>query len=409
MTASPHVAERHLDPLAPGFFDDPYPQYRAAREVAPVHFTDFGAWLVLGHDDVVHVLRDQTLSVEGEKVGMSRRNAEFEAALDTTDDRDRRSILDMDPPDHTRIRRLFQMAFTPRRIEGLADRIQALVDDALDAAAGDGSMDVIADLAFPLPFTVISEMLGMPDGDTHQLRAWSHTLAGTLDPLVEPELIREAIEASDHMGRHIEDVIAWKRREPGDDLLSALIAAEDAGDVLTHQELRNQVVLLYIAGHETTVNLIGNGALALLRAPDQLARWHEEPDVGPNAVEELLRYDSPVQFSRRFTLEDIDVGGVTIPARSLVLTCLGSANHDPAVFGDDADDLRLDRHAAPHHVSFGNGIHHCVGAALARLEARLALGTLVQRFPDMTLATDEPAWNGRLVLRGLDRLPVTLT
>ncbi|MCZ7530450.1 MAG: cytochrome P450 [Acidimicrobiia bacterium] len=402
--ANPHA----LDPTRPGFFDSPYAQYREARENSPVHRTDFGPWMVFGYDDVVRVLRDQTLSVDDRNAEISQRSEEFIRELGDREPRGRKAILNMDPPDHTRIRRLVQKAFTPRTVDQLADRVQELVDEALDAVENTGTMDVIADLAFPLPFTVISETLGMPDGDTDELRAWSHTLAGTLDPIVDAEAIRAAMEASDLMSSHVEEVVAWKRRQPADDLLSALLAAEDDGDVLSPEELREQVVLLYIAGHETTVNLIGNATFALLRNRSQLRRWHDDPDLGVNAVEELLRYDSPVQFSRRIATTEIEVGGVRIPERSFVLTCLGSANHDPARFGPDAEELRLDRESAPHHVSFGNGIHHCLGAALARLEGRLALGTLVRRFPDMTLATDTPRWNGRFVLRGLDALPVAL-
>jgi cytochrome P450 len=266
---------------------------------------------------------------------------------------------------------------------------------------------VIADLAFPLPFTVISEMLGMPEGNRDEVRGWSHTLTKTLDPILSPEEVGAATRAADNMMGHIQDVLAWKREHTADDLLSGLLAAEDEGDRLSEEELLDQVILLYIAGHETTVNLIGNATLALLRNPDQLARLGSDPELDAGAVEELLRYDSPVQFSRRITRDDLDVDGSTIPAGTFLLTCLGSANHDGARWGPTADALDLTRTDAGQHMSFGNGIHHCLGSSLARTEGQVAIGTLVRRFPDLELE-GEPERNGRVVLRGLETLPVTV-
>ena len=319
-----------------------------------------------------------------------------------------RAMLNLDPPDHDRLRRLVSKAFTPKTVQGLRPRVQELVDGALDRAEERGEMDVVADLAFPLPFTIISEMLGMPTGRRDEVRDWSHTLTKTLDPFLTTDDFRTAFEASDNMTAYVSDVIEQKRRAPDDDVLSRLIAAEDEGDVLDHQEVIDQVVLLFIAGHETTVNLIGNGTLALLRHRDQLERWHDDPDLAMNAVEELLRYDSPVQFSRRITLTELELDGTTIEPGAFLFTGLGSANRDPGQWGATADDLDLGRANAGHHVSFGGGVHHCLGSSLARTEAQVALGTLVRRFPRMELATDEPVWNGRIVLRGLDALPVTL-
>jgi cytochrome P450 len=287
--------------------------------------------------------------------------------------------------------------------------VQRLVDGMLDDADARGEMDVISDLAFPLPFAVISEMLGMPQADSHLLREWSHTLVTSLEPLTPAEEIPKMMDASDNMVAHVDAAIEWKRREPADDLLSAMIAAEEEGDRLSPDELRDQVILLFVAGHETTVNLIGNGTLALLRHPEQHALLRAQPDLIGNAVEELLRYDSPVQFTRRIVLQPLEIDGHRLEPGSFVFTILGAANHDPAHFGADADELDLTRRDAPHHISFGGGIHHCLGAVLARAEARVAIGSMTRRFPDMQLATDTPAWNGRLVLRGLDSLPVTLS
>jgi cytochrome P450 len=247
----------------------------------------------------------------------------------------------------------------------------------------------------------------MPDGNRDEVRGWSHTLTKTLDPILSPEEVQAALAAADNMQAHVQDMLAWKRDHPADDLLTGLLAAEDEGDRLSEIELLDQVLLLYVAGHETTVNLIGNATLALLRHPDQLARLRADPELDGGAVEELLRYDSPVQFSRRITIADLDVDGTTIPAGTFTLTCLGSANHDEARWGPTADELDITRADAGQHMSFGNGIHHCLGSSLARTEAQVAIGALVRRFPDLALA-GEPERNGRVVLRGLESLPVTL-
>jgi cytochrome P450 len=248
-------------------------------------------------------------------------------------------------------------------------------------------------------------MLGMPDGNRDEVRGWSHTLTKTLDPILSPEEVQAALAAADNMLAHVQDVLAWKRGHPADDLLTGLLAAEDEGDRLSEEELLDQVLLLYVAGHETTVNLIGNATLALLGHPDQLARLRSDPELDGGAVEELLRYDSPVQFSRRITTADLEVAGTTVPAGTFMLTCLGSANHDEARWGPTADELDITRPDAGQHMSFGNGIHHCLGSSLARTEAQVAISTLVRRFPDLELA-GEPERNGRVVLRGLESLPV---
>jgi cytochrome P450 len=398
-----------LNPFEPGFFDNPYEQYRLLREDDPVRPALVAGWMLFRYDDVVRLLRDPSLSVDDENVsGVSPRDELVAQLIGDREPRGRRSILGLDPPDHDRIRRLVSYAFTPKRVQAMRPRIDQLVTEALDAVAARGEMDVISDLAFPLPFQVISEMLGMPDGaDRDRLRSWSGALVRTLEPIVAPGDVEAALAASDAMNDYVHDVLDWKRRQPGDDLLSAMIAAEEAGDRLTDEELRDQIVLLYIAGHETTVNLIGNGTLALLRHPDQLARLRDDPSLDQNAIEELLRFDSPVQFSRRITLEPIEIRGHAIAAGAFVLTCLGAANHDPAQWGPTADELDLGRDGAALHVSFGSGIHHCLGAALARVEGQSAIPALVRRFPQLELATDAPEWNGRIVLRGLQRLPVS--
>ena len=316
-------------------------------------------------------------------------------------------MLNTDPPDHGRLRRLVSTAFTPAAIEALRPRIQELVDIALDGMAARGHGDVVAELAFPLPFDVISEMLGMPEGDKEQIAGWSGTLVKSLDPMLAIEAFVEIREAGEAMNAYIDGVIAWKRANPGDDLLTALIAAEDDGDRLTAVELRDQVTLLFVAGHETTVNLIGTGIFELLRHPEQAALWRDDPSLDASAVDEMLRFVSPVQFSRRITLDDIEFGGRTIPKGMFVLAGLASANRDPAKWGDTAEDLDLRREGAGQHMSFGSGAHYCPGASLAKLEAQIAVGSFLRRFPDAAVA-DDPVWNGRINLRGLERLDVTL-
>lgn len=397
-----------FDPFEPGFFAEPYPQYRALREHDPVHHTLLGPWVLTRYDDCVRVLRDPTLSVAAANATPTARDEAVLEIMGEERSGGARALLNLDPPDHDRLRRLVSKAFTPRTVDDLRSLVDQLVRGALDAVEARGEMDVIADLAFPLPFTVISEMLGVPTERRDELRDWSHALVKTLDPILSPEEIGAAAEAGDAMTDYVRELIAWKRAEPADDLLSALIAAEDCGDVLDEQELLDQVILLYVAGHETTVNLIGNGVLALLRHRDQLTRLRDDPELDHNAVEELLRFDSPVQFSRRITLAELEVDGHRIEPGSFVLTCLGGANRDPARWGATANELDLARAGAAQHLSFGSGIHHCLGASLARVEARAVFGPLVRRFPRIELVDSEPPWNGRVVLRGLDSLRVAL-
>ena len=402
------VSEVSFNPFDPDFAANPYPQYALLREAAPVYPTPFGPWLLTRYDDVLAILRDPTLSVEA-------RNGEMPfpmdaAMLERVGNRSRgsRSMLSLDPPDHDRLRRLVAKAFTPKTVEGLASLCAQLVNDALDVAAAQGGMDVIADLAFPLPFTVISEMLGMPTDRRDDLREWSGALVKTLDPIFTIDEFDAALNAGDAITAYVEEVIATKRSRPDGGLLSALLAAEDEGDMLDEQELIDQVILLYVAGHETTVNLIGNGTLALLRNPDQAARLRGDDGLDQNAIEELLRYDPPVQFSGRVTTREITIDDVVMPSGSFTLTCLAAANRDPAKWGPTADDLDLGRVGAASHLSFGGGVHHCLGAALARLEGRSAIPALFRRFPDLALATETLTYNGRFVLRGLTHLPVTV-
>ncbi len=403
-----------FNPLDPAYVADPYPHLGEVREATPVQKTIAGPWALFRYDDVFRLLRDPSLSVDDANADheVSERNEIFDALVaefgDDVGPRADTSILNSDPPDHTRLRKLVSKAFTPRVIEGMRPRIQQLVDEALEAMATSGQPDLVDDLAFPLPFDVITEMLGMPEGDTLALRGWSEAMVKTLDPIISEDEARAAFIAARKMDAHVDEVIAWKRENPADDLLTALIDAEEDGDRLSAMELRDQVSLLFIAGHETTVNLIGTGTYELLRNPEALEQLRDDPAIARNAVEELLRIVAPVQFSRRVATADLHYGDEEIPKGSFVLACLASANRDPRHFGDDADDLRLDRPEAGQHLSFGSGVHYCLGASLAKLEAEIAIGSFVRRFPNATIDADV-TWNGRLNLRGLKHLPLSLS
>jgi len=401
------VSSPLFDPFAPGFTDDPYPQYAALRAEAPVYQHPFGFWLLTRYEDVSWLLR-AGLSVEDRNVtdGTFRQLQDqmYGDQVPTAD----KSMLDRDPPDHTRLRRLVSKAFTPRAVEALRPRITALVDGMLDAIDGQGQVDLVDALAFPLPFSVIAEMLGTPPADHERIRQLSGTVVRSLEPVADPALVAAIAAADAELTAIAAEMIAWKRSNPADDLLTALISAEDDGDALSDDELIAQTLLLYLAGHETTVNLIAGGTLALLRNPDQLALLRDNPNLAESAVEELLRYDSPVQASRRITLEPVAIGGTTIPAGAFVMASLGSANRDEFFWGADAAEVRLSRDNAHRHVSFGAGPHHCLGASLARLEASITFARLTARFPSLALDGDV-TWNGRINLRGPAHLPVSLS
>ncbi len=396
-----------FDPFAPGFTDDPYPQYAALRDEAPVYQHPLGFWLLTCYDDVSWLLR-AGLSVEDRNlVEGPLTQLREQMRGDQTPRTDGLSMLDRDPPDHTRLRRLVSKAFTPRAIQALQPRIAALVDAMLDAAERQRRVDLVEALAFPLPFAVIAEMLGTPPADQGRIRELTGTLVRSLEPVNDPALVSAIMAADTELADIAAGMIAWKRDNPADDLLTSLIHAEDDGDVLNDDELISQTLLLYIAGHETTVNLIAGGALALLRHPGQLALLRSDPALAATAIEELLRYDSPVQASRRITVEPVKIRDITIPAGAFVMASLGSANRDERFWGTDAGELKLSRDNARQHVSFGGGPHHCLGASLARLEATIAIQRLTSRFPGLALDGDV-TWNGRINLRGPAHLPVSV-
>jgi hypothetical protein len=316
-----------------------------------------------------------------------------------------RSMLGSDPPHHTRLRNLVNKAFTARTVERLRVRIQELVDANLDRVANRGEMEVINDFAYPLPITVIAEMLGVPAGDRDFFRDASSKIAVALGPIEDVQIAMRALEGRNQLVAYFNELIPKRSGDDGDDLITALLRAEEAGDFFSHGELLAMLLLLLVAGHETTVNLIGNGLIALLRNPDQLDRLRNEEGIERKATEELLRYDSPVQFTGRVVLEDVEIGGKTIRAGQGLTTLLASANHDPEVF-EDPETLDLTRDPCP-HLSFSAGIHFCLGAQLARLEGQIALSTIVRRFPDIAIASDKLEWRPAPILRGVVALPVT--
>jgi cytochrome P450 len=319
----------------------------------------------------------------------------------------KRPFLVLDPPDHTRLRGLVSKAFTVRTVEGLRPRVQQVVDELIDEIQRKGEMEVIEDLAYPLPVIIICEMLGVPPSDHERFKGWSRDLARGLDPdFIQPvEAIERRFETLQAFHEYFRELIARRRASPSDDLLTALVHAEEKGDSLDENELLAICTLLLVAGHETTVNLIGNGVLTLLRHRDQLERLWADRSLIKSAVEEILRFDPPVQFDGRVALIDIEVGGVTVAQGEQPLLILAAANRDPDQFeAPDAFDITR---ADNHHLSFGHGLHFCLGAPLARLEGQLALSTLVGRLPLMELAVDRPEYKENLILRGLAALPVT--
>ena len=392
-----------------GSLENPYPIYSVIRTVRPVlevpvpNYSGPGMWMLTRYRDVHSVLRDPRFSVERMRAPLMRDNLDRMPEFLRQSATGMRSMLTMDPPDHTRVRKLVNKAFTPKRIAALRGHIEAIVCELADEAQAKGTFDLIHDVAEPLPAIVIAELLGVPVEDHRQFRQWSSAMInGFASPSAEARAT--GAEAARQIFDYLADIIAARRRAPREDLISAMIAAQEERDALTDAELLATGNLLLLAGHETTTNLIGNGTLALLREPDQWERLCNERALLPTAIEELLRYDGPVQATVRVALEDVAIDDHVIPEGSLVLVSIGSANHDPDMF-DDPDQLDLAREPNP-HLAFGFGTHFCLGAPLARLEAQLAFDMLTKRFPGLSLVEDRPVYRANPVLRGLTSLDV---
>ena len=390
-----------FNPMDPEFLADPYPTYHRLRTEDPVHHSPLGFWVLTRYEDVSSVLRDPRFIKEPLAALVAARfGAEVPRGVGL-------SMLDRDPPDHTRLRSLVSKAFTPRVVEGLRPRIQQIVDGLITRAEAAGSIDVIEEFAYPIPVNVICEMLGVPVADHERFKGWSLDIARGLDSIWLPpdsEVPRRSAAARHAISDYFRGLIAERRAAPRGDLLSALIAAEEAGDKLSEEELLATCILLLIAGHETTVNLIGNGVLALLRHPAELSRLRETPGLIASAVEELLRYDGPVQRTARVAGADAIIGGRTIPRGDMVMPFIGAADRDPAQF-PEPDRLDLSR-SDNRHIAFGWGIHFCLGAPLARVEGQIAIDALVRRLPGLELVNEEPEYRQSLTLRGLKTLPV---
>jgi pimeloyl-[acyl-carrier protein] synthase len=386
---------------------DPYELYRALRESQPVFPAPqyHRAYVLTRYADCEAVLRDRRWS-SATQLRRQRPDGTIDMSLGTGGIAGTRTLNFTHAPEHTRVRQLMAKVFTPRAVEALGPRMQRLVDDILDAAAERGELDVIEDLAQVVPVTVICQILGVPVGDRDKFKPWSIAATRTFDGVIDTDTMSRARAGWKSLVSYMDQLIADHRAHPGDDLLSALITAEEQGDRLTTDELRVNAIGLLVAGYETTTNLIGNGTYALLCHPDQLERWHQDPSLTASAVEELLRYDAMVQLVSREATEGIDLAGQTFRAGDNVILALGAANRDPARF-PDPDQLDLGRDNGP-HLTFSQGMHHCLGAALARLEGQITIGTLVRRFPDMRLITPDVRYRDHLVMRGLTELRIAM-
>ncbi len=396
------MSEISFNPFDPEFRKDPHPFYDRLRTEQPVHRTPIGFIVLTRYDDVVNTLRNNDFS----------RDIELNANLPETPTRKfkrentrSKSILNLDPPDHTRLRRLVSKSFTPSAIDRLRPRIQELVDASLANAKRSGEIELVEELAFPVPFLVISDLLAMPTDRGDELREWSQIITATLEPTTGVEDLERAEVAIGKMRPYLEEIIQHRRQHMGDDMLSSLIAVEEQGEKLNNDELMSFVILLYIAGHETTVNLIGNSVHALLSHPDQLAIMRRE-SCTTNMVDELLRYNGPVQHTIRTPLIDVDLevdgSKMTIEKGALVLASLAAANHDANVFSNP-HKLDLSRTNSNRHVAFSAGVHYCLGASLAKLETEIAVGTLVREFKNIEIV-GEPEWRDRLTIRGAVKL-----
>ena len=376
-----------FNPLSSELRANPLPQYDKLRRKDPVHRMRISdGWILTRYEDIDMVLRDHR------RFGNLGRDFGYLPYI---------SMLDLDPPEHTKVRGLVAHGFTLRAVNSLEPRIAKMVDELLDEVAGKPRFDLIQDIAFPLPITVIAELLGVPPEDRDQFREWSEVVALDVDPLLDSQQIRDVQRTVEELFDYLEKIAEDRRRRPRNDLVTALVNAEEDGERLSREDLLINIVLVLVAGNETTRNLIGNGTLALLRNPDQLERLQDDSSLLDSAIDEMLRYDSPVQLDSRIARESVEIGGKRIEPGQRVLCALGAANHDPEVFPDPE---RFDVGRSPrNHLSFGRGIHYCLGAPLAKLEARVVFAGLLSRFESFQLV-EEPRYRDQITLRGLEEL-----
>jgi len=406
-----------FDPLAEGFVAWPYDQYRRLRAEDPIHRSDLlHGYCVTRFADVNTILRDPTVSSVIDNATPTPLTIDEITRRDEAA-RGGRTLVLLDDPDHAQLRKLIMGPFRPREVDGLRElveeRVRVRVDD-LVAAHGTGpvELDLIEDVAYPLPVEIFCQMLGIPEEDHPIFRFWVNCIARSLDPVMGADERAELVAQTDEMYAFLEELVAAKRGRHDDDILSALVDAEEDGETLTHEELMAQLMTLYVAGHEPTAGLVGNGMLALLRHPDQWAALQADRSLLRNAVSELLRYDGPNQFVRRIATRDMHFdtpdGTATIPAGAVIYASPGSANRDEARWGDSVDRVDITRGDAGQHLQFGAGIHACLGSHLARLQAEVMFTAILDRFEGIELA-GEPEWSTRMVIRGLNRLPVRAT
>ena len=390
------------------FYNDPYPVYHMLRDEAPIYWSElWNAWVLTRYADVLAIVRDTGRFSNGLRVPtyLDQLPPSERGRFRMLEDHFAVQIPHSDPPYHTRLRTLITKAFTARMVEALQGRIQELVDDLLDGLEEQGGMDVIWDFAFPLPAAVIGEIVGMPAQDIDQYKEWSSNIMGFLGVTPpDPDYIADAQQSIAELKEYVRRQIEERRRRPHADLLSQLVEVEEQGDRLSEDEIFAIVAVLMSAGHETTTNTIGNGLVALLRHPAMLARLRHEPDQIASAVEEILRYDGTTQRHMRVATKDVEMGGHQIGKHQLVFAMAGAANRDPAQFSDP-DRFNITRRNN-RHLTFGHGIHFCVGAPLARLETKIAISTLLRRLPRLQLAAEELEWHQHIGLRGLKTLPV---
>lgn len=393
------------NPFDPALRSDPYPIYRRLRETEPVHRSPLGFWVLSRYADVAAVQRDPSLGFFSTRLLNRVMNAGIDPA--SPEAKALRWVLFIDKERHRRFRGLMSRFFSPRSLESMGPRISAVVEQLLDRLPTDRPVDVIEEFARPLPITVLCEWMGIPRADRAGCYGWSAAIGRVLLSVLSPDMIRSMRDALDISDRYFQALVSERRRHPGDDMLSALIETEFEHEPITDDELIGNVVLLFGASYETTANLLGNGLLALLRNPDQLDLLRAEPALVGDAVEELLRYDSPAQLHGRWTLTELEVGDTVIPADSRLIILIGSANRDPAQF-PDPDSLNV-RRPDVRPTSFGGGVHHCLGAGMARLEAQVAFSLLLKRFPRIQLVGEPLQWRSDYVaVRGLKELRVEL-
>lgn len=397
-----------FNPLDPAFQADPYPTYHHLRSFEPIHRTFMGVWLLTRYTDSKAVLRDSRFCIYPTPENIKEKSyyleqGDFNGLVQATG----KWLIYLNPPDHTRLRGLVSKAFSSTKIKPLRHQIQEAADELIGKVRHKGVIDIMSDFACLLPVSVIASMLGLPSEDYFKLYDWTHKMSDFLEPLRSlkdyERMNKVVLEFTDYL----KSLIAERQKSPQEDLLSALIAAKEQDNKLSEEEIVSVCMLLFVAGEETTINLIGNGMLALLRHPDQMQKLKTQPSLIKTTVEEMLRYDSSIQLTTRIATEDVDIDGVTIRAGEKVFVSLGAANRDPAQFAEpDRFDITRQNNS---HLAFADGIHYCLGAVLARLETEIAINTLVQQLPDLKLSTYKLKWRNNVTLRGLKALPVTFT